>query len=299
MKPYELDRFLRSEGFSFLRFGSKHKIYNYQGFNLIVPQGKAVRPSTMSIIRKQIKLIQAKVLTQGNVEEEDFSIPDDACEPILIKGENTTELSEHNFTLYSDIVEFCQSRAGCEDPYTLSEVLRFVDRQLYHFNNLVEEAVGKHDLNVLFDLKEALAIVQVSSHQISDAIEDFETLTAPTPPGYTVPPKGSPAAARPPTERVLPFITDRKRAPMPAPIAPVGTSISGEMASISAPPVLETKTAPADVSHPPQQEAKAPAPKGLSVRQAAVAKIMAVFGELGPEDTGPVLRQVTAFVEMG
>lgn len=304
MKPYELDRFLRDEGFTFLRFGSKHKIYAYQGARLIVPQGKSVRPSTMSIIRKTIKGIQAQALSQGKALDEEFPIPEEACDPIIVKGENTTALSETNFQLYSDIVEFCQARMGFEpEQYTLSEVLRFVDKQLYQFNNLVAEAVEKHDLNVLFDLKEALAIVLVSSHQISDAIDDFETLTAPTPVGYVVPPKGSEVpvqAAPPPQPKTASFVTDRKRTPMPAPIAPVGaTSAPAEVATISAPPVVETRPAPADFVYPAEPAPK-PAPvRGLSVRQAAVAEIMAVFGRLGPEDTGPVLKQVTSFVEMG
>lgn len=300
MKPYELDRFLRDEGFTFLRFGSKHKIYAYQGARLIVPQGKSVRPSTMNIIRKTIKNIQAQALSQGKAPDEDFPIPEEACDPIIVKGENTTELSEEKFHLYSDIIEFCQARMSYEpEQYTLTEVLRFLDKQLYHFNNLVEEAVAKHDLNVLFDLKEALAIVQVSSHQISDAIDDFETLTAPTPVGYTIPPKGTETQTR--TEfsshpKPASFVTDRKRAPMPAPIAPVSAFVPAEVVSISAPPAVETKPAPATVSVPAPQST---APRGLSVRQVAVAEIMAIFGRLGPEDTGPVLKQVTGFVEMG
>lgn len=293
MRPVEFDRFIKSNGFAFEREGGKHRIYALQGHTVVVPRGKSIKTGTLSVIKRKIKEIVQAVEAKSEAALQVIEIPESGCDPAFVKGENTTLLPQDKFEMYAAVIEFCQSKADEDVRYTLRELLLFLDYQLLAFNGLVATAIEKQDLDVLFQLRDALELVQIHSYQINDAILDFENMTAPTE-----------ASAQEDIQETPPepvrFITSARKVASPViPIQPVIASPS-IVASVRAEVAQVVQPAPSPVAVKPEPLPEpAPAPvlrKGLSVRQIAVAKILAIFGELPDDDTGPVLKQVTDFL---
>lgn len=290
MSAFEFDRFLRSHDFVYSKEGGRHRLYSYQGHHIAVPRGKGVKAGTVQALKKQIKDIKAVVLAKLPSEFTTIEIPESGCEVMRASGENNTALSDEKFLLYAGIIAFCQDHAGGFNAYTLRELLLFIDHQIADFNNLVSEAIQKNDLAVLFDLREGLELVGIHSHQVNDAIAEFEDMTDPKVEEPAPAPQPEPGK----------FVTARRTPPTPvAPVTRIAAKpegdirVEGVVVSISAgPPSTETEV-------PNAVPEVRSAPAGLSPRKAAVSKIMAIFDALSPDDANAVLRQVTSFVEMG
>lgn len=284
MKPFELHRFLESNGFAFHREGAKHKIYrNAQNKQITVPRHRTFRGSTVRIIEKYVREAQGiqRPSDIAAVVEDSLDVPESACEDVA-GDENTTRLPPSLYEVYKDFVHFCEENSHRPGEFNIRDILIQNGHQLPDWNSLVNTAKEHQDISVLFDLQDALDSMKIMSHGLSSAIAEIEKQTAPVAKEtrmHDEPQEDFQAAKIVAHGERYPY-TPHTPKPRTAPvIAPVQRK---------------------EYSMEPQPAAQPPAPAtNLSPRQQAYLDIVNIVSRLEKPDAKLVLQLVEGFVEMG
>lgn len=169
-KQHEMDAFLKNLGFEPTRQNGKDKVYS-NGVDVVsVPRYPTLEKMTsIAIQQKAMKLWEKRNLTAkplSVVKEEEEKQPESAG---LVLSRDKL--------VFNAIVDACQRLRG--KTLKICDVMRFTDYTQNDFNRIVRTASNELDLDVLFSLRDSLALVNAHSRQIRDGIEKLENATKP------------------------------------------------------------------------------------------------------------------------